>query len=76
MDSVRLGENTFNSSEDCYMDRKLNAKVCASPPIDVKVEQIMIHPRYGTVQSQLKNDIALLRLAQEVNFTGKLTQSC
>ena len=46
--------------------------MCANPPIDVKVEQILIHPRYAEVQHQLKNDIALLRLSEHVNYTGML----
>lgn len=72
MDFVRLGEHTFNRTKDCYVDKVRNKIECSDPPVDVKVEKILIHPRYtvDAVEGQLKNDIALLRLSDFVNYTG------
>ena len=50
----------------------MNKTECADPPIDIKVEKIVIHPRYANKDGQMMNDIALIRLAKKVNFTGTL----
>ena len=72
MDFVRLGEHTFNKTKECYIDGSITK--CANPPIDIKVEKVLIHPRFTVngEEGQLKNDIALLRLANTVNYTGRI----
>lgn len=61
---MRLGEWNTQSDKDCY-DSKCNDKA-----VDVKVENIMFYPNY-TKRHFTKGDIALLRLEEPVNFTGK-----
>ena len=69
---MRLGEQKFNQTKDCLIDTKMNKTECADPPIDIKVEKIVIHPRYANKDGQMMNDIALIRLAKKINFTGTL----
>lgn len=38
-------------------------------PIQVEIEDKLIHPDYNT--ETFVNDIAVLRLAQDIQFTGK-----
>ena len=73
MDIVRFGEHTFNKTKDCYVDGSLTK--CLDPPVNIKVEKVLIHPQYTVngEEGQLKNDIALLRLANSVNYTGRVT---
>ena len=50
----------------------MNRTECADPAVDINVEKIIIHPRYSNTDSQMMNDIALIRLANKINFTGKI----
>lgn len=49
---------------DCTADNSS----CADPALDVSVQQFFMHPEYDTA---LKNDIALVKLAFDIEFTGK-----
>lgn len=64
---VRLGEWDTETTVDCMGDE------CADPLVDVKVERVSIFPFYNV--SLLIGDIALLRLATPVNFTGIIFSS-
>ena len=74
MDFVRLGEQTFNQTKDCREEKELNKTICADPPQDIDVDKIFIHPRYkySLDHAALVNDIALIRLKQKINFTGRI----
>lgn len=61
-DSVILGEYDVTKDPDCDGD------FCSSKQ-DVKVEQVIAHPQYQ--QAGNVNDIALVRLAQNVQYSGK-----
>ena len=69
---VRLGEHTIGKDVDCYTDEKTNEETCNDPPVDIKVQRILIHQEYVKETNALQkvNDIALLRLEQPVNFTS------
>ncbi|XP_050716076.1 phenoloxidase-activating factor 3-like isoform X2 [Eriocheir sinensis] len=56
LEVVRLGEHNLDSAIDCQLN------VCAPPPQDLRVEQIIEHPQYKSPCKEC-NDIALLRLA-------------
>lgn len=62
--SVRLGEWNLNTDVDCY------EKACAEPAQDVPIEEIITHESYADRGSRY-NDIALLRLSREVEYTGE-----
>lgn len=59
---MRLGEWNTQTGKDCYDD------TCNESPVDVNVENILVFPNFN---SSTKGDIALLRLVERVNFTGK-----
>ena len=40
-------------------------------PIDVEIEKIIVHPEFNSIGFQ--NDIAVLKLANEVSFSGKVS---
>lgn len=59
---VRLGEWDTETKIDCFDE------YCSDPPLDLKVDQIIIHPKYD---KRLHNgDISLIRLDKTVNYTG------
>lgn len=43
---------------------------CAEPPIDFKIEQKIVHPMYDEDSIDQLHDIALLKLNQNVKYTG------
>lgn len=63
-DGIRLGEWNISSTADCFSEDE-----CADSPIDADIEEEIVHPYFSA--STGNNDIALLRLNQNVEFTGK-----
>lgn len=60
---VRLGEYDVKTFSDCNKSRN----ICTPPVQDVSIERIIAHEDYA--EPSYKNDIALLRLARQVNLT-------
>ncbi|CAH1983355.1 unnamed protein product [Acanthoscelides obtectus] len=71
---VRLGEYDTDNKIDCVgpPDRQ----TCAPPPQDIPVEEGIAHEQYDPYDASQYNDIALLRLAREVNYTGFVKPVC
>ncbi|XP_037891224.1 serine protease 7-like [Glossina fuscipes] len=61
LSKIRLGEHDLNQEMDCEY------KECSDKPRDLNYEDIIIYPDYDHQSHQ--NDIALIRLADNVNFT-------
>ncbi|XP_055550365.1 CLIP domain-containing serine protease B4-like [Wyeomyia smithii] len=62
---VRLGEyDTKNRDADCANGH------CADMPMDVEVDQVVVHQNYTTRQVSQYNDIALIRLMQSIRMTA------
>lgn len=61
--SVRLGEWNLTSRMDCFAEND-----CADSPLDVDVVEEVVHPYFSLATGN--NDIALLRLAYKIQFTG------
>lgn len=61
---VRLGELNLDAEEDCEIGQD-GEKFCAPKPLDLPVEKLITHEKYNNIT--LKNDIALIRLAQNVS---------
>ncbi|KAI8044235.1 hypothetical protein M5D96_000386 [Drosophila gunungcola] len=62
--SVRLGEHDITTNPDCTI--QINGrKTCAPPHLEIDVENIIVHPAFGST-SKFQNDIALLRLEMPV----------
>ncbi|XP_034938681.1 CLIP domain-containing serine protease 2-like [Chelonus insularis] len=73
--SVRLGEYDTSTDNDCISDGR-GSQVCAPPPIAVGVEEQIAHEDYNPTSRDQKNDIALLRLSQDVSFTDFIKPIC
>ncbi|ODM90951.1 Serine protease easter [Orchesella cincta] len=58
---VRLGEHNTKQLQDCNE----NLQKCSTPE-DIQVEKVITYPGYNTVNKH--NDIALVRLARDINF--------
>lgn len=71
--SVRLGEWNTATDRDCRDPR--DPRTCVEPHIDVAIESIIPHEGYS-FGYQRPNDIALLRLARDVQFTQNIQPLC
>jgi hypothetical protein len=72
---VRLGEWDTTQQDDCD-ERYTNERICSPPPIDVQIEQKIPHPQYDPYANNQHNDIALLRLSQDVAFNEFVRPIC
>lgn len=71
---VRLGEYDTNQELDCISQS--GSRVCADPTVTIPVEEQIAHENYIPTSKEQKNDIALLRLAQDVTFTNFIQPIC
>ncbi|RVE45251.1 hypothetical protein evm_010103 [Chilo suppressalis] len=72
--SVRLGEyDITNPGEDC-VDVAGGGQDCTSPAVSIPIKEIIKHPEYDTVLK--RNDIALIRLDGEANYTDFVRPIC
>ncbi|XP_052844557.1 spaetzle-processing enzyme-like [Drosophila gunungcola] len=72
--SVRLGEHDITTNPDCTI--QINGrKTCAPPHLEIDVENIIVHPAFGST-SKFQNDIALLRLEMPVRYTKEIRPIC
>lgn len=65
--SVRLGEHNVSSVEDCQFLR--GKRRCAPPVEDIEVDEIYTYDVFNA--SRRINDIALVKLARDVEFKGE-----
>lgn len=75
LQSVRLGEYNTETEVDCIKDDE-DTQLCADDPISVGVEEQIPHEDYRPLSRDQKNDIALLRLTQDVTFTNYIRPIC
>lgn len=68
--SVRLGEHDIESNPDCT-ENVGDQKECALPVVNVAIEELIPHEEYNPDDRNQYHDIALLRLKQDVEYTGK-----
>ncbi|CAH2257133.1 CLIP domain-containing serine protease 2-like [Pararge aegeria] len=68
---VRLGEWDTSSSIDCQRPDD-----CSPPPLDVPIEEVIAHEGYVPTDEHQQNDIALLRLAYDVQFNDFVKPIC
>ncbi|XP_065353230.1 venom protease-like [Cloeon dipterum] len=59
---VRLGEHDLSTSDD------------GASPVDYRVQSVIVHPDYSPPSKY--NDLALIRLANDVRFTQKIRPAC
>ncbi|XP_052131239.1 CLIP domain-containing serine protease HP8-like isoform X2 [Frankliniella occidentalis] len=65
---VRLGEWDTTTDPDCQNS------VCAPPVYDMDPESVIVHQDYNN--PRFANDIALVKLAQKINFNGWVAPVC
>ncbi|KXJ81042.1 hypothetical protein RP20_CCG021957 [Aedes albopictus] len=70
--SVRLGENQISQKTDCIHHGRRRRH--AYTPLDIKVQKCTIHPKYHLRQK--RNDIAVVRLEEEVSFSDSIRPIC
>lgn len=71
---MRLGEWNTTSDVDCdssYVDEV----ICTPGHIDVEIDATIVHPNYVGGKTKI-NDIAMIRLAEDVKFTKFITPIC
>lgn len=71
---VRLGEHDIKTEQDCELEGP--HKLCADPHQDISVEKIIVHEDYNATKGSSWNDIALIRLAQDVVFSEFINPVC
>ncbi|XP_030556490.1 transmembrane protease serine 9 [Drosophila novamexicana] len=72
---VRLGEWDTATDPDCEVDVR-GIKDCAPPHMDVPVERAIPHPSYDPGSKNQVNDIALLRMARQIEYTDFVRPIC
>lgn len=66
--SVRLGEYNTATDIDC-INNGLDED-CAPPPVNIAVQETIVHESYNPDDINQYHDIALLRLRRNVKFSG------
>ncbi|KAL0280492.1 UNVERIFIED_CONTAM: hypothetical protein PYX00_001763 [Menopon gallinae] len=67
--SVRLGEHDLSSEMDCAEDRG-----CSAAAKDIPIKRYVRHPDFR--EKELRNDIALIELAERAEFTKSIQPIC
>ncbi|XP_058450602.1 serine protease easter-like [Malaya genurostris] len=77
-DYVRLGEHSEATARDCNVlkDQKTGyeLKDCTGPVLDIGIESIVSHPDFD--QPMYTNDLALVRMAREVEYSDYIRPIC
>ncbi|XP_044739388.1 phenoloxidase-activating factor 3-like [Chrysoperla carnea] len=68
---VRLGEHDTTQPIDCIKNQG-----CNNPPVEIQIEKIIAHPKYNATDIDQQNDIALIRLAANVEFSDFIQPIC
>ena len=67
---IRLGEYDLNSEIDC-MGQDCNNKV-----LELEYEEVIPHPQYDPTNVNRHHDIALIRLAEDVQYNDFIKPVC
>jgi len=72
LEVIRVGEHDLDKDIDCAGEGR--NKLCAPPPQDISVEEVIFHKSYGKPKA-FQNDIAVIKLARNVTeneFVGPI----
>ncbi|CAD6992971.1 unnamed protein product [Ceratitis capitata] len=75
LDSIRLGEWDISTDPDCFPSADGKGR-CVDPYVEVKIERIIIHEKYIPHSQSEFYDIALLRMAESVNYSDTIRPIC
>lgn len=67
---VRLGEWDLSTANDC------SGGICSAGPIDLEIESFVAHAGYDAADTAHTNDIALIRLRQDVASSEMIRPIC
>ena len=73
IERVRLGEYNTKTTVDCSPN---DSSFCSDPPIDVKISEIIVYHGYNKHSANSLDDIALLRLQKNVEYTRFIQAIC
>ncbi|XP_073960683.1 phenoloxidase-activating enzyme-like isoform X2 [Choristoneura fumiferana] len=74
--NVRLGEyDTKNEGKDC-VEVKPGQEICNDGAISVPIEKVTSYPNYNVSRRSRSNDIALIKLAKQVQYTDFIRPIC
>lgn len=73
--AVRLGEWDTQTIKDCD-DSYVTGSICNDPPVDVPVEENIVHEDYDANSKDQHHDIALLRLSRNVEYSEFIRPIC
>lgn len=68
--SVRLGEHNLDTPLDCEFE------LCEEPPVTMGIEKIIVHEGYSPQSKDHHDDIALIRLDRDVEFSVNVFHIC
>lgn len=69
-----MGEYDTTQNPDCIIQS--DYQFCADPIVTIPIQQIITHEDYVGASKHQKNDIALVRLSQDVLFTNFIQPIC
>ncbi|XP_070505025.1 melanization protease 1-like isoform X1 [Chironomus tepperi] len=72
--AVRLGDWDTRTNPDC--ETLQNEVICNDPYVQVNVIEIIVHPEYDSASSTSQNDIMLLKLENDVQYTKWIQPIC
>ncbi|EAA08404.4 AGAP003246-PA [Anopheles gambiae str. PEST] len=70
LNGVRLGEWDLSTANDC------SDGICSAGPIDLEIESFVAHAGYDAADTAHTNDIALIRLRQDVASSEMIRPIC
>lgn len=71
---VRLGEWKLSTDVDCIVDG--TDYDCADPYVDIKIQRVITHESYIPTSPNQYHDIALIRLAEAIEYTEFIRPIC
>lgn len=71
--SVEFGKYDISDELDCMPDDETGVAVCIKESISIGVEELVVHPEFN---DNLEHDIALIRLAEPIDFTPYIKPIC
>lgn len=73
LESVRIGDWDLDSEIDCDPNDETN---CLPAPIDIEIDEKIVHEGYNKSRISSPHDIALLRLSEKIEFDGLIKPIC
>lgn len=72
--AVRVGEWDLTSTTDC--EKFVDEEICNDPTADISIQTKITHENYDPYSTSLHNDIALLRLSRDVEYSRSVQPIC